>query len=42
MFYLDKDSSTPIQKIDLENSLQQTFAIISKFLILRYIFATSF
>ena len=42
MIYLNKDSSTPAQKIDLENSLQQTFATISKLLIFRYICATSF
>ena len=42
MIYLNKRSSTPAQKIGLENSLQQTFATISKLLIFRHICATSF
>ena len=42
MIDLNKNSSTPAQKIDLENSLQQIFEAISKHLIFRYICATSF
>ena len=38
MIYLNKNSSTSAQKIDLENSFQQTFATISKLLIFRYIY----
>ena len=36
MIYLNKNFSTPAQKIDLENSLQQTVATISKRLIFKY------
>ena len=38
MIYLNKNSSTSAQKIDLENSFQQTFATISKLLIFRHIY----
>ena len=31
MIYLNENSLTPTQKMELENSLQQTFATISKF-----------
>ena len=41
MIHLHKNSSTPIQKIDLEISLQQSFATLSKLLTYRYICATS-
>ena len=40
--YLNKNSSNPAKKIGLENSLQQTFAAISKLPIFRYICATFF
>ena len=42
MIEMNKNSSTPAQKIDLENSLQQIFEAISKHLIFRHICATSF
>ena len=32
-----KNSSTPAQKIDLKNSLQQSFATLSKLLTFRYL-----
>ena len=35
---MNKNSSTPAEKIDLENSLQQTFPTISKLLIFRHIY----
>ena len=41
MIQLNKNFSTPAQKIDLENSLQQFFATLSKLLTFRYICATS-
>ena len=41
MIHLNKNASTPAQKIDLENSLQQYFTTLSKLLRLRYICATS-
>ena len=41
MIHLNKNSSTPNQKIDLENSLQQFFATSLKLLTFRYIYATS-
>ena len=34
MIYLNKNSLTPAQTIDLENSLRQSFATLSKLLIL--------
>ena len=38
MIYLNKNSSTPApKKIDLENSLQQSFATLSKLHISRYV-----
>ena len=41
--YLNKNSATPAQKkIDLENSLHQSFATLSKLLIFRYLGPTSF
>ena len=43
MTYLNKNSSTPAQKeVDLENSLQQFFATLSKLMIFRYLCTTSF
>ena len=43
MIYLNENSSTPApRKIDLENSLQQSFATLSKPLIFRYLCTTSF
>ena len=41
MIHLNKNSSTPAQKIDLENSLQQSFATLSKLLTFRYLCSTS-
>ena len=42
MIYLDKNSSTPAQKIDLENSMHQSFVtLLSKVLTFRYACATS-
>ena len=37
MIYLNKNSSTRAQKIDLENSLEQSFATLSKLHIFRYV-----
>ena len=42
MISLNNNSSTPAQKMDLENSLQQTFATVPKLLVFGYICATSF
>ena len=42
MIYLNKNSSAPAQKLDLENSLQQSFTTLSKLLIFRYICALLF
>ena len=39
--HLNQNSSTPTQMIDLENSMQQSFATLSKLLTFRYICATS-
>ena len=42
MIQLNKNSnSTPAQKIDLGNSMHQSFVILSKLLTFRYICATS-
>ena len=42
MIHLNKNSnSTPAQKIDLGNSMHQSFAILSKLLAFRYLCATS-
>ena len=42
MIYLNKNSSTPVpRKIDLENSLEQSFATLSKRLIFKYLCTTS-
>ena len=43
MIYLNKNSSTPSpKKIDLENSLQQSFATLLKLPIFKYLCAISF
>ena len=41
MIHWNKNSLIPAQKIDLKNSLQQSFATLSKLLTFRYICATS-
>ena len=41
MIDLNKNSSTPVQKIYLENSMHLSFAILSKLLTFKYICATS-
>ena len=41
MIHLNTNSSTPTQKIDLENSMYESFATLSKLLTFRYICATS-
>ena len=41
MILLNKNSSTQVQKIDLDNSLQQSFGTLPKPLTFRYICATS-
>ena len=41
MIYLNKNSSTPTQKIDLENSLQQSFPTLPKLLTFRCLCVTS-
>ena len=40
MIHLNKNSWTPAQKIDLENSLQQSLATLSFFFTFRYVSAT--
>ena len=43
LIYLNKNSSTPApKKRDLENSLQQSFTALSKLLVFRYLYPTSF
>ena len=41
MVHLNKNSFTPAQKIDLEDSLNQPFVTLSKLLTFRYICGTS-
>ena len=41
MIHLNKNSSTRVQKIDLDNLLQQSFATLLKLLTFRYICVTS-
>ena len=41
MIRLNKNSSTPTQMKDLENSMQQSFATLSKLPTFRFICATS-